>query len=35
MVASPPLTITKAEIDELVEKLVKSLDQTAAEVGGL
>ncbi|SDE74147.1 aspartate aminotransferase family protein [Kordiimonas lacus] len=33
MVASPPLTITRAQIDELVEKAVKSLDQTAADVG--
>ncbi|MDT0603908.1 aspartate aminotransferase family protein [Thalassotalea castellviae] len=29
MIISPPLVITKAEIDELVEKAVKTLDETA------
>jgi putrescine aminotransferase len=29
MIISPPLVITKAEIDELIEKAVKTLDDTA------
>ncbi|KAG1702690.1 Putrescine--pyruvate aminotransferase [Nymphon striatum] len=33
MVCSPPLVITDAEIDELVEKAWKSLDDTWAKVG--
>lgn len=33
MVASPPLVITKPEIDELVDKFARSLDATAAELG--
>ena len=34
MIISPPLVISKAEIDELVEKARKCLDLTAAEVLG-
>jgi putrescine aminotransferase len=34
MVASPPLVISKPQIDELVEKLVISLDRTADDMGG-
>ena len=33
MLLSPPLVITRAQIDELFEKAWKSLDQTAAELG--
>lgn len=33
MLLSPPLIISRAEIDELMDKIVKSLDQTAAELG--
>ena len=33
MVCSPPLIITDAEIDELVTKARKSLDDTWADVG--
>ena len=33
MLLSPPLIISRAEIDELMEKIVLSLDQTAAEFG--
>lgn len=29
MIISPPLVITKAEVDELMEKAIKTLDQTA------
>jgi putrescine aminotransferase len=29
----PPLVITRAEIDEMVEKAKKSIDQTACEIG--
>ena len=32
MVLSPPLVISRAEIDELVEKVARALDQTAAEL---
>ncbi len=35
MVLSPPLIISKAEIDELVSRLQKSLDDTAREIGAL
>jgi len=34
MLLSPPLVISRAEIDELVEKAWKTLDQTAATLGG-
>ncbi|MDC9719231.1 MAG: aspartate aminotransferase family protein [Gammaproteobacteria bacterium] len=34
MIMCPPLIISKAEIDELVEKTKKSLDQTLAQVKG-
>ena len=33
MLLSPPLVISRAQIDELFEKTWKSLDQTAAELG--
>ena len=33
MLLSPPLVITRAQIDELAEKAWKSLDQTARELG--
>ena len=33
MVLCPPLTITRGEIDELAEKMTKSLDETAKEYG--
>ena len=33
MLLSPPLVISRAEIDELVEKAWKTLDQTAASLG--
>ena len=33
MLLSPPLVITRAQIDELFEKAWKSLDQTATELG--
>ncbi|MCH8861124.1 MAG: aspartate aminotransferase family protein [Proteobacteria bacterium] len=33
MVMSPPLTISKGEIDELLEKLERCLDLTASELG--
>jgi len=33
MLLSPPLTISRSEIDELIEKIWKSLDLTAAELG--
>ncbi|MFK5977723.1 MAG: aspartate aminotransferase family protein [Rhizobiaceae bacterium] len=33
MIVSPPLIITDEEIDEMVEKAWKSLDQTYAEIG--
>ena len=33
MLLSPPLVITRAQIDELFEKAWKSLDQTAAALG--
>jgi putrescine aminotransferase len=33
MIIAPPLVITCAEIDELIEKVWRTLDQTAAELG--
>ena len=33
MLLSPPLTLTRANIDELAEKAWKSLDMTAMELG--
>ena len=33
MLLSPPLVISRSEIDELVEKAWKTLDQTAATLG--
>jgi putrescine aminotransferase len=33
MLLSPPLVITRAQIDEMFEKAWKSLDQTAAALG--
>jgi putrescine aminotransferase len=33
MLLSPPLVITRAQVDELFEKAWKSLDQTAATLG--
>ena len=33
MVLSPPLILTRAQVDELIEKCGKSLDQTAAKFG--
>ncbi|PIV36784.1 MAG: aspartate aminotransferase family protein [Lysobacterales bacterium CG02_land_8_20_14_3_00_62_12] len=33
MLLSPPLTISRSEIDELIEKIWKSLDLTARELG--
>ncbi|WP_417457586.1 aspartate aminotransferase family protein [Kordiimonas sp.] len=33
MVASPPLIITKAEIDNMIDILIASLDQTAKDMG--
>lgn len=33
MLLSPPLVISRSEIDELVEKIWKTLDMTAAELG--
>lgn len=35
MMTAPPLVITRAEIDEIVEKLSRALDATWAEVAGL
>jgi putrescine aminotransferase len=34
MIISPPLVISKAEIDELVDKARQCLDLTAAELAG-
>jgi putrescine aminotransferase len=34
MIICPPLVISKAEIDELIEKTQKSLDQTLAQIQG-
>jgi len=34
MIMCPPLIISKLEIDELMEKTKKSLDQTLAHVEG-
>jgi len=33
MIIAPPLVITRAEIDELIEKAWRTLDQTAKELG--
>ncbi|MGD9582865.1 MAG: aspartate aminotransferase family protein [Lysobacterales bacterium] len=33
MLLSPPLIISRSEIDELMEKIIRSLDQTATELG--
>ncbi|ARN73478.1 aspartate aminotransferase family protein [Oceanicoccus sagamiensis] len=35
MIISPPLIITKEQIDELIEKALKSLDETAAAIPGI
>jgi putrescine aminotransferase len=32
MIIAPPLVITHAEIDELIDKARKALDQTATEL---
>jgi putrescine aminotransferase len=34
MIVSPPLVITEAQVDELLEKALKALDATAAALGG-
>ncbi len=33
MVLSPPLTMTRAEIDLLIERALASIDQTAEQLG--